>query len=396
VCVRRIVVVGSSILLATVLLAGCLFPNGNPVQVNATLIPGYLYDAPDPAAVGIGSTGMAQLYSTGTQNGPNGFYNIQTETCTTGTNNCPNGTSDALPTIPSYLVLDNEWAPSVIYLGGQYVMWFSGENTNGNPNCLEAATSAQPGGPFQVVSGPWCDNNTPQGGLLDPEISIDPYYGTVWLFYSRQWGANGNSEIDETQLTGDGTALLNPNGPRYDVVNYSATAGLSATSVDGTSYSNGTSSFIEGPSMVLDPEPSTINGTNYPYDLFVSLGTWNQTDSYHTIEMLCVSRWQCNPETAGLDVSGNLLGSNNAQGLYNPGGLSIDQTSVAGTTWSVFAAACTASSYCTPKKPRGTFWEGTIPYCSGSCNTAAAVPSTSSRPATAPTPVATAAAVKTP
>ncbi|MDQ6837757.1 MAG: hypothetical protein M3137_05310, partial [Actinomycetota bacterium] len=152
---------------------------------------GALFDAPDPAAVQTSST-QSQIYATGTRNNTSDVF---TEAWTTGTQGVA-GATGALPPnpqwmqgqpgLPAYLKQQLEFAPSVAYIGGRYVMWFSGINQDGMPNCLESATSPTPAGPFTVVAA-YCDPNRAGGyGDLDPSIFFDPNSYQWVLHYSKE------------------------------------------------------------------------------------------------------------------------------------------------------------------------------------------------------------------
>lgn len=124
--------------------------------------------------------------------------------------------SDALPTLGSWATAGNgnTWAPSVIQVGGQYVMYYTARDTQSNKQCVGVATSSGPEGPFQDSGSNALVCQTDQGGTIDPMPLYDG--DTLYLYYKNDgnccslpvhiWGQKLSS--DGLSLIGDPTALI--------------------------------------------------------------------------------------------------------------------------------------------------------------------------------------------
>ena len=175
---------------------------------------------------------------------------------------------DALPTPPSwYGGSDYLWAPSVRFIDGQYLMVFSASPAGGGGNCVGMATSSDALTFTPVDSFELCDSYF----IVDPYLFVNPNDGTVWLYYSDENG-NQTGTIEAQQLSADGMSLEG-----------SPTAILSYSQVSSLNPSEGSAAYLENPAFVADPD------YGYGYDLLDSLGTWNDTDTYATIEVPCSS-----------------------------------------------------------------------------------------------------------
>ena len=78
----------------------------------------------------------------------------------------PDGTAVNPNTFSSWSEYFGRWAPSVMQIGGQYVMWYSAQR-KGGVHCLGVATAASPDGPFNDAKGPYCRDG--EGGVHRPE-----------------------------------------------------------------------------------------------------------------------------------------------------------------------------------------------------------------------------------
>jgi hypothetical protein len=173
-------------------------PRTASVTVTAAV---YDHDAPDPDIMRVGSTYF--VYSTAGNVG-----NIPVLSST----DLQHWTSlgDALPNLPSWEKPGQTWAPGVVFLGGQYVMYYATERRGDGQECISDATAATPGGPFTDAStgALICQANI--GGSLDPQPFINPS-GTPFLY----WKSNGGNDAQGTagsiwvaQLSRDGSAVV--------------------------------------------------------------------------------------------------------------------------------------------------------------------------------------------
>jgi arabinan endo-1,5-alpha-L-arabinosidase len=138
---------------------------------------------------------------------------------------------DAFSDTPSWLAPGSpQWAPDVRYLGGRYVLFYTGVNTadeiSGEPGCafdpaIGAATSPSP-------TGPWTDTGRPvvaprRGGqgcnfrwTIDPAVVTEPG-GSSHLYYGSYSGGVQVRDLDVQELTTDpatATQVVIPN--RYE------------------------------------------------------------------------------------------------------------------------------------------------------------------------------------
>lgn len=145
--------------------------------------------------------------------------------------------ADALPRPPSWIGPDkrglkNIWAPNVTPLpDGGYGLYFSGFNPRLGRECLGAATSDQPGGPYTPTSQQplLCA----RGEVIDPYTFVDDD-GSRYLLYKREVG--DTATIRMRAIGDDG---ITPNGREVEL--------LRADRPE----ENG---VIEGPTLVHRPE----------------------------------------------------------------------------------------------------------------------------------------------
>jgi hypothetical protein len=307
------------------LLASCVLPRGRPTELSSAAFP-------DPAAVNKQQGNRATVV--GTSDMINGVaFDIPAFNWTIGTKR----TSllfDAMPPGDQWYTdaLNGQWAPSVSYIGRKYVMWLSSRQQSGRPNCLNAAVSlgGSSEGPYKAVYQACAGN----AGAFDPSI-FKARDGSLWLAWSTDhYGAQGevtDSYISAARLKPDGLSFF-PNEPAMSIVTFSSLTGVSCVymthrcTINGDEYSNGPHAVVENPQLVVAPRRTTYDGVTFYIDVFVSYGTWNSADSYHTLEFACEDFFAgmtdpgCAP-TLGLDVSNVVLGRDAA--LSNPGGLSL-------------------------------------------------------------------------
>jgi len=314
-------------------------PNGAVVPLNTGFS-----TFPDPAAGGVGAYG-AQLYSTYVKIN-NQAYNIPSETWnppgTTQTTCC----YDALQQLPTGITVGNTWAPSVAFIGGHYVMWFSAlPGTQGAELDSVVSSSALTG--FMSAPGTaayyWSAN--PSYGMLDPGLFQD-HAGNWWLDISVQNPANDNNdELYAAELTSNGEQLATG---FYALLDYpDIRNALAAAPYNISAGSNGR---IENPAFVTDPQ-----GT-YPYNLMLSFGTYYQQNDYRTINVACnAPTGPCGWNVAEMANFNSQVNGNDPY-IQNSGGASV----VEGSSWYSeyylpFAAAAAGG---TPG-PRAPYFDGT-------------------------------------
>ncbi|MGH9121073.1 MAG: hypothetical protein ACRDYC_03880, partial [Acidimicrobiales bacterium] len=246
--------------LGALTLAGCAYPAGDPQALSSV-------DFPDPAAVvDQVAPASAQLYGTGTA--ANGA-NIITEQWKIGTTSV-SSLGDALPS-PGYPVVPGlDWAPTVRYIDGQYVMWFSAAVTTNLTHCLMEAVSSTASGPFHTVGTPYCDqdfltlglplSDGANVGLLDPSLFFDPLLHNWVMLWSRQWAPGGGSEIADLIMNPDGSIPL----LRIPTVAASYNEVVQALAAGGQSPSLGVAPTSRTPRWCSTPPPTRCPRSSSP------------------------------------------------------------------------------------------------------------------------------------
>jgi len=208
-----------------------------------------------------------------------------------------------MPTKPPWAVSSTQfWAPTVVPLAGQWLMFFSADRANppqpNNPQCIGRAWATNPLGPFTPEATPATCGFNGTGGALDPEVFTDPTNGNVYLL-----AAFGDTEAPivvmqvypNGALTG-ATSIL----PRQNTWEYH---------------------FIEQPAMMYD----WVRGN---YLLTYSAGKWWEAQ-YSTGIARCTT--PAGPCTS--DPSGPWIAS--SAGRTGPGGLTF--FAKGGTMYSIFS-----------------------------------------------------------
>jgi hypothetical protein len=158
---------------------------------------------------------------------------------------------DALPTLASWAVPDETWAPAVIHLKRSYDLYYTAAEAGSKVQCLSVATSKRPQGPFVDATTAPIECQPALGGSIDPSPVIDAAGrpNLVWRSIGR---GDQPATLWAQALDPAGTALL---------------AGAPSSLLRPTESWEG--SVVEAPTMVLE------NGT---YLLFYSGNNWNSSD----------------------------------------------------------------------------------------------------------------------
>jgi len=121
---------------------------------------------------------------------------------------------DALPELPSWAAPDPKnsfsWAPAALDTGHGFVLYVSLPDAQSGQECIGAATSAAPEGPYTGVGdGPLlCQHEL--GGSIDPTVTRD-HSGKLHLLWKNDGNALGlPSTIWEQGLTDDGLGAVGP------------------------------------------------------------------------------------------------------------------------------------------------------------------------------------------
>jgi beta-xylosidase len=114
---------------------------------------------------------------------------------------------DAFPTLPSWASSGWTWAPEVLQVGGQFVLYFTIRATGVNRQCIGRAMSASPLGPF-VDNGqlPLICEDT-EGGSIDASPFRDDD-GSLYLYWKNDGNAIGiPTNLYGQPLTADGLSM---------------------------------------------------------------------------------------------------------------------------------------------------------------------------------------------
>jgi len=157
----------------------------------------YPFNFPDPSVLQVGSEYYA--FSTNAVVG-----NVQVITSSNLTQWTPIG--DALPQLPAWAAAGDTWHPSVLRLGGSFVMFYAVADAASGMECVSEAVATQPQGPYVDTSTAPLVCQTGDGGSLDPS----PYIGAdgqPYLVWKSQGTTGQPPALWAQQLTPTGTAL---------------------------------------------------------------------------------------------------------------------------------------------------------------------------------------------
>ena len=199
-------------------------------------------DYADPFVLAVGPS--LYLYTTNTLD-----QNVPVLQSAAGVVGIPTG--DALPDLPPWTRPGLVWAPSVLSTDDGYVMYYTSVDDESGLQCVGAAFSDSPTGPFVDERDEPFVCQRELGGTIDASPFVDDD-GTAWLLYKN----DGNccdivTELWSQELSDDGLDLVG------DPVSLLSTT----ESWEGP--------LIEGPSMVRS------DGT---YWLFYSANWWDSAD----------------------------------------------------------------------------------------------------------------------
>lgn len=117
---------------------------------------------------------------------------------------------DALPALPSWVDLSNAnvWAPEVIRIDDQYLLYYTARDKKTNRQCIGLAISDAPQGPFRDRSDAPFICQAKEGGSIDASPFRDED-GKLYLY----WKNDGNccqlaTYIYVQELSADGTELV--------------------------------------------------------------------------------------------------------------------------------------------------------------------------------------------
>jgi len=121
--------------------------------------------------------------------------------------------------LPPWAGSDLTWAPGVLQFGKSFIMFYTAEFGTSGKQCISAAVSSTPEGPFVDNSALPIVCQLTLGGSIDPSPFVDPN-GSVYLDWKSEGAGSKPPTIWGQQLGGSGTqlvgspvALLTPSQP---------------------------------------------------------------------------------------------------------------------------------------------------------------------------------------
>jgi len=117
---------------------------------------------------------------------------------------------DAMPALPKWAKLTGGlvWAPEVILIGDQYVMYYTARDKTSNKQCVGVAVSAAPEGKFKDTNTAPLVCQAQEGGTIDASPFRDED-GKLYLYYKNDGNCCGiPTYIYVQELAADGMSLL--------------------------------------------------------------------------------------------------------------------------------------------------------------------------------------------
>ena len=116
---------------------------------------------------------------------------------------------DGLPSLPRWASVQfgNVWAPEVMKIGEQYVMYYTARDKASNVQCIGVATSPKPEGPFKDTRAEAFVCQPGQGGSIDPSPFRDG--DKLYLYWKNDGNCCGSTTyIYVQELSPDGLTLV--------------------------------------------------------------------------------------------------------------------------------------------------------------------------------------------
>ena len=239
----------------------------------------YPYDFPDPDVIDVAGT----YYAYGTNSASGNIQVIDSTNLSSWT-----VIGNALPSVPSWAVPGDTWAPGVIQVGGRFLLYYAVATTT--TECISVAVATQPQGPFNDDSRGPIVCQPALGGSIDPSPYVSGS-GQLYLTWKTNGGGGAPATIWAQPVDPSGTAMASGSSPVSILV--------------PTQFWEG--EVVEGPDMWDD------NGT---YFLFYSGNNWETADY---AEGVAECSGPLGPCTKGLP--GPILG--NTSQFSGPGGGSV-------------------------------------------------------------------------
>lgn len=159
--------------------------------------PVYPFDFPDPSILAVG-TGY---YAYGTNSAEGNIQILSSANLTQW-----NAVGNALPSVPTWAGSGDTWAPAVSQVGSTYVLYYTVKDTGAGVQCISAAVSSSPAGPFADTSAAPLECQPDLGGSIDPDPFVDTD-GQLYLVWKSEGTASQPPGLWSQRLDAAGTAL---------------------------------------------------------------------------------------------------------------------------------------------------------------------------------------------
>jgi beta-xylosidase len=255
----------------------------------------YPFDFPDPFVLRVGNLYVA--YATNSTEG-----NIQIIDSTDLVHWTAVG--NALPTLPSWAEPGGTWAPSVLQVGGTFVLYYVAMVAGArDEECISVATATSPEGPFadNSVAPLVCQSSL--NGSIDPSPFVDAT-GTPYLVWKSNGGAGHPATIWSAPLAASGTGFATSSPTELLAVDQAWEAGV-----------------VEAPDLVFSAGR---------YFLFYSGNNWNSANYAIGVASCRGPSGPCTDMTSQPVLS-------SGPGMAGPGGESVF-FDTSGTPWIAFHA----------------------------------------------------------
>jgi beta-xylosidase len=122
---------------------------------------------------------------------------------------------DGMPSLASWAEEGRTWAPEVLKVGNQWLLYYTARSRALKTQCVGVAIAADPRGPFRDPSGAPLVCQTDQGGTIDANPFRDAD-GKLYLYYKSDGNAVGKTTYiwgqrltdDGLKITGDAVPLI--------------------------------------------------------------------------------------------------------------------------------------------------------------------------------------------
>ncbi len=118
--------------------------------------------------------------------------------------------SDAMPVLPSWAQLGGSyvWAPEVMQIGDQFVMYYTARDKEADVQCVGLAVSDSPEGKFRDPNDSAFVCQTEEGGTIDAHPFLDDD-GKLYLYYKNDGNCcNMPTYLYVQEMTPDGLSLV--------------------------------------------------------------------------------------------------------------------------------------------------------------------------------------------